>query len=55
MEVDLEQRITIMQTHMQITLGKVNEVKINNLKIVRKLKVINEEEFKARVKQILDL
>ncbi len=40
---------------MQITLGKVNEVKINNLKIVRKLIIISEEEFKARVKQILDL
>jgi hypothetical protein len=31
---------------MNITIGKANNVKINNLKIVRELKVINEEEFK---------
>jgi len=40
---------------MQITIGKTNKVKINNLKIGRKLRVISEEEFKTKVKQILDL
>jgi hypothetical protein len=40
---------------MQIIVGKANKVKINNLKIARKLGVISEEEFKTRVKQILNL
>jgi hypothetical protein len=31
---------------MNIIIGKANNVKINNLKIARKLKVISEEEFK---------
>jgi hypothetical protein len=44
-----------MQTHMQITIGKTNKVKINNLETARKLGVINEKEFKTKVKQILDL
>jgi hypothetical protein len=35
---------------MQIIIGKARTVKINNVKIVRKLGVISEEEFKARVK-----
>jgi len=35
---------------MQIIVGKTNKVKISNLKIVRKLKVNNEEEFKTRIK-----
>jgi hypothetical protein len=48
MEVDLEQHLTLMQAHMQIIIGKANKVKINNLKIERKLIVISEEKFKAR-------
>jgi hypothetical protein len=40
---------------MQIIVGKTNRVKINYLKIVRKLRVISEEEFKTRVKQNLNL
>jgi hypothetical protein len=40
---------------MQIIVGKTNKVKINNLKIDRKLGVVYEDEFKTRVKQILDL
>jgi hypothetical protein len=40
---------------MQISIGKSNKVKINNLKIIRKLGVINEEEFKPKVKEIFDL
>jgi hypothetical protein len=55
MEVDLEQHLPLMQAHIQITIGKTNKVKINNLKIVRKLGAISEEEFKARIKKILDL
>jgi len=35
---------------MQITIGKTNKVKISNLKNARKLGVISEEEFKAKVK-----
>jgi hypothetical protein len=31
---------------MNIIIGKGNNVKINNLKFARKLKVISEEEFK---------
>jgi hypothetical protein len=31
---------------MKIIVGKTNNVKINNLKVVRKLRVIGEEEFK---------
>jgi hypothetical protein len=40
---------------MQIIVRKTNKVKVNYLKIARKLRVISEEEFKTRVKQILDL
>jgi hypothetical protein len=35
--------------------GKINKVKISNLKIVGKLKVNSEEEVKAKVKHILDM
>jgi hypothetical protein len=52
MEVDLEQHLALMQTHVQITIGKTNKVKINNLKNVRKLRLINEEEFKAKFKLV---
>jgi hypothetical protein len=55
MEVDSEQHLALIHAHMQITIGKINKVKTSNLKIARKLRVISEEEFKARVKQILDL
>jgi len=55
MEVNSKQCFVLMQAHVQITIGKANKVKIGNLKIARKLGVINEEEFKAKVKQILDL
>jgi hypothetical protein len=44
-----------MQPHMQIIVGKINKLKINNLKTIKKLEVNNEEEFKTRVKQILYL
>ncbi len=44
-----------MQAHKQITIGKVNKVKINNLKIAKKLGVIGEEEFKAIVKEYFRL
>jgi hypothetical protein len=40
---------------MQIPIGKTNKVKISNLKTIKKLGVINEEEFKVRVKEILNL
>jgi hypothetical protein len=40
---------------MQITVGKANKVKINNLETTRKLGVISEEEFKANIKHILNL
>jgi hypothetical protein len=33
---------------MQINVGKANKVKINNLEIVRKLKVTNEK-FKKKI------
>jgi hypothetical protein len=39
-----------MQAHTQIIISEENKVKINNLKIVKKLRVINEEDFKAIVK-----
>ncbi len=55
MEVDLEQCLVLMQAHMQITVGKANKVKINNLETTRKLGVISEEEFKANIKHILNL
>jgi hypothetical protein len=43
-----------MHAHIQISIGKSNKVKINNLKTIRKLGVINEKEFKPKVKEILD-
>jgi len=39
---------------MKIIVGKANNVKINNLKIAWKLRVISEEEFKIKVKKILN-
>jgi hypothetical protein len=41
--------------HIQGCVGKANKVKINNLEATRYLKVIGEEEFKVKVKEILDL
>jgi hypothetical protein len=35
---------------MQIIVGKINKVKISNLKTIRKLEVNSEKEFKVRVK-----
>jgi hypothetical protein len=40
---------------MYISVGKANKVKINNLKTIRDLKILGEEEFKTKVKEILDL
>lgn len=40
---------------MHIIVSKANKVKINNLKIVQKLRVISEEEFKAKIKEFLDM
>jgi hypothetical protein len=40
---------------MQINVGKINKVKINNLKITRDLGVIGEEKFTTKVKDILTL
>jgi hypothetical protein len=34
---------------------KVNKVKINNLKITRNLKIIGEENFETKVKEILNM
>jgi hypothetical protein len=41
MEVDSEQHLVLMHAHIQIIIGKTNKVKISNLKIARKLGVIN--------------
>jgi hypothetical protein len=41
--------------HIQSCVGKANKVKINNLKTTKQLKFIGEEEFKVKVKEILDL
>ncbi len=54
MEMDSKQHLALIQTHMQINVGKANKVKINNLEIVRKLKDISEK-FKTKFKNILDL
>jgi hypothetical protein len=37
MEVDSKQHHVLLQSQMQIIVGKTNKVKINNLKIVRDL------------------
>jgi hypothetical protein len=56
MEVDLKQHLALMaHAHMQISIRKTKKVKISNLKTTRKLWLINEEEFKTRIKQNLDL
>jgi len=44
-----------MHAHMHISVGKANKIKINNLKTSRDFKFISEEEFKTKVKEILDL
>jgi hypothetical protein len=49
MEMDSKQHLVLMHAHIQIIIGKINRVKINNLKITRKLEVISEEEFKVKV------
>ncbi len=40
---------------MVISATKANKVIISNLKEVKKIGVINEEEFKARVQEVLNL
>jgi len=35
--------------------NNANKVNMNNLKIIKRFKNISEEEFKAKVKEILDL
>jgi hypothetical protein len=40
---------------VQITVNKINKIKINNLKIIWKLGIISEKEFKTKIKEILDL
>jgi hypothetical protein len=40
---------------MHINVGKVNKIKINSLKKTRDFKFLVEEEFKTKVKEILDL
>jgi hypothetical protein len=42
-------------TQIYISVGKANKVKINNLKIVKDFKILGEEEFITKVKEILDL
>jgi hypothetical protein len=55
MEVDSEKRIILMYAQMHINVGKVNKIKINNLKTTRDFRFIGEEEFKTKVKEILNL
>jgi hypothetical protein len=54
-KVDSKQCLALMHAHIQILIGKANKVKISNLKTIKKLRVINEEGFKVRVKEILNL
>jgi hypothetical protein len=44
-----------MDSKMVISATKANKVIISNLKEVKKIGVINEEEFKARVQEVLNL
>ncbi len=53
--MDSKQCHALLQSQMQIIVSKTNKVKIKNLKIVRDLEIICEEEFKEEVKEILDL
>ncbi len=55
MEVNSKQHHVLLQSQIQIIIGKTNKIKINNLKIVRDLKITCEEEFKEKVNEILDL
>ncbi len=55
MEVDSKQHHVLLQSQTQIIVGKTNKIKINNFKIARDLKIICEEDFKKKVKEILDL
>ncbi len=40
---------------VEVNNQRLNKVKINNLKIVRDLGVIIKDEFKIRIRSILDL
>lgn len=44
-----------MQAQMQINIGKAKKVNINNLKITKDLGIIDKEEFKLKIKEILNL
>ncbi len=44
-----------MQAQMQINIGKANKVNINNLKTTKNLGIIGNEEFKAKIGEILNL
>jgi len=44
-----------MHAQMHINVGKGNKIKINNLRTTRDFRFIHEEEFKTKVKEVLDL
>ncbi len=44
-----------MQAQMLINIDKAKKVNINNLKTIRDLGIIGKEEFKAKIKEILNL
>ncbi len=54
MEVDSKQHLIMMHAQMHMSVGKVNKIKINNLKKTRDFKFIGGG-FKTKVKEILDL
>ncbi len=44
-----------MDSKMVISAAKANKIIISNLKEVKKIGVINEEEFKAKIQEVLNL
>jgi hypothetical protein len=40
---------------MLIIIGKTKKVNINNLKTTKDLRIIGKEQFKAKIKEILNL
>jgi hypothetical protein len=55
MELNSKQHLAMMLAQMQINVGKINKVKIKNLKITKDLGVIGEEKFTTKIKDILTL
>jgi hypothetical protein len=55
MHINSNKHEQLMDSKMVISAAKANKIIISNLKEVKKIGVINEEEFKAKIQEVLNL